>query len=145
MPIVEEAQRRWGEYRVEGVTFTSEVKQHLATHGKQMFEDKRLRIPVKREIRDSHHSVRKTTTVAGNSRFDADRTEAGHADEFWAHMLALHAAESSLHPSAGQTIDPNPIDQMPVAMRGRRRTTMFGLGPECTESDLRRSRLGPRQ
>ena len=31
--------------------------------------------------------------AAGNPRFDAERTEAGHADEFWAHALALHAAE----------------------------------------------------
>jgi len=29
--------------------------------------------------------------VAGNPRFDADRSEVGHADHFWAHMLAIHA------------------------------------------------------
>ncbi len=127
MPIVEEAQARWGEYRVEGVTFTGEVKQHMATHGKQLFEDKRVRIPVSREIRDSHHSVRKTTTVAGNPRFDADRNEAGHADEFWAHMLALHAGEASLQPAAGETVEADPADQLPEAMRGRRRARMFGL------------------
>ena len=126
MPIVEEAQRRWGEYRVEGVTFTGEVKQHLATYGKQLFEDKRVRIPVSRDVRDSHHSVRKTTTVAGNPRFDADRNEAGHADEFWAHMLALHAGETNLQPSAGATVDADPADLLPDAMRGRRRSTMFG-------------------
>lgn len=142
MPIVEEAQRRWGEYRVEGVTFTSEVKQHLATHGKQMFEDKRVRIPVHRDIRDSHHSVRKVTTIAGNPRFDADRNESGHADEFWAHMLALHAAESPTQPAAGATVDANPADQLPEGMRGRRRATMFGLGADRAQSDLRRSRLG---
>lgn len=126
MPIVEEAQRRWGEYRVEGVTFTGESKQHLATHGKQLFEDKRLRIPISREIRESHHSVRKTTTVAGNPRFDADRSESGHADEFWAHMLALHAGESSQQPSAGATVEADPEDLLPDAMRGRRSTAMFG-------------------
>ena len=126
MPIVEEAQRRWGEYRVEGVTFTGEVKQHLATYGKQLFEDKRVRIPVSRDIRDSHHSVRKTMTVAGNPRFDADRNESGHADEFWAHMLALHAGETNLQPSAGATVDADPADLLPDAMRGRRRSTMFG-------------------
>ncbi|MGN6229174.1 MAG: terminase large subunit domain-containing protein [Dyella sp.] len=105
MPIVEEAQARWGEYRVEGVTFTGETKQHLATHGKQQFEDKRVRIPVSRDIRDSHHAVRKLTTAAGNARFDADRNEAGHADEFWAHMLALHAAEGSSAPAAGADVE----------------------------------------
>lgn len=145
MPIVEEAQRRWGEYRVEGVTFTGEVKQHLATHGKQMFEDKRVRIPMSRDIRDSHHAVRKTTTVAGNPRFDADRNESGHADEFWAHMLALHAADSSLQPSAGATIDPNPADALPEAMRGRRRATMFGFGDERTSGAVSRSSPGARR
>lgn len=126
MPIVEEAQARWGQYRVEGVTFNGEVKQHMATHGKQQFEDKRVRIPVSRDIRDSHHSVRKVTTAAGNPRFDADRNEAGHADEFWAHMLALHAAESPTQPSAGETVDADPADMLPDAMRGRTRTSMFG-------------------
>lgn len=139
MPIVEEAQRRWGEYRVEGVTFNGEVKQHLATHGKQLFEDKRVRIPVSREIRDSHHAVRKMTTVAGNPRFDADRNEAGHADEFWAHMLALHAADASLQPAAGATVDADPVDQLPDAMRGRRRASMFGRAHDRTERDLRAS------
>jgi phage FluMu gp28-like protein len=125
MPIVEEAQRRWGQYRVEGVTFTGETKQHLATHGKQMFEDKRVRIPQTRDIRESHHAVRRVTTIAGNPRFDADRNEAGHADEFWAHMLALHAAESQLQPSAGATVDADPADAIPDAMRGRPRGQMF--------------------
>jgi phage FluMu gp28-like protein len=125
MPIVEEAQARWGQYRVEGVTFTGEVKQHLATYGKQLFEDKRVRIPVSRDIRDSHHAVRKMMTVAGNPRFDADRNEAGHADEFWAHMLALHAGETNLQPSAGESIDAD-VDAYRSTGFGRgRRTPMF--------------------
>lgn len=101
MKPVEDAKRRHGEYRVEGVTFTGAVKQHLANLGKDAFEDKSARIPATKEIRSSHHAVRKLTTVAGNPRFDADRTEVGHADEFWAHMLALHAAENTMPPPAG--------------------------------------------
>ncbi len=108
IPVVEDAQRRWGAFKVEGVTFTSEVKQHLATYGKQKFEDRKVRLPVDREIRDSHHAVRKMTTIAGNSRFDADRNEAGHADEFWAHMLALHAGENSSPPSYGESVESSP-------------------------------------
>ncbi len=124
-PIVEEAQSRWGIYRVEGVNFSSAVKQHLATHGKQLFEDKRVRIPMSRDIRESHHAVRKMTTVAGNARFDADRNEAGHADEFWAHMLALHAADQTLQPAAGETIAPDTDTYLPDALRGRLRTPLF--------------------
>lgn len=89
---VEDAKKRHGQYVVEGVFFSGPVKQDLATNGKQIFEDRRARIPAQRAIRESHHAVRKTTTIAGNPRFDADRSEVGHADEFWAHMLALHAA-----------------------------------------------------
>jgi len=95
---VEDAQRRYGQYRVEGVLFTGPVKQHLATVGKERFEDRSLRIPPEKAIRESHHAVRKVTTVAGNPRFDADRSEVGHADEFWAHMLAIHASENPTGP-----------------------------------------------
>lgn len=90
---VEDAKRRYGEYVVEGVLFSGPIKQELATVGKQKFEDRRVRIPASREIRESHHAVRKIMTTAGNPRFDADRSEVGHADEFWAHMLAVHAAD----------------------------------------------------
>ena len=31
--------------------------------------------------------------MSGNVRFVAETTEAGHADDFWAHALALHAAK----------------------------------------------------
>lgn len=89
---VEDAKRRYGTSRVEGVIFNSAVKQDLATVGKQHFEDKTVRIPEDRAIRESHHAVRRVMTSAGNPRFDADRSEVGHADEFWAHMLAIHAA-----------------------------------------------------
>lgn len=107
--VVEDAKRRHGEYAVEGVLFTLPVKQDLATVGKQLFEDRRVRIPAERTIRESHHAVRKLTTVAGNPRFDAERSEAiGHADEFWAHMLALHAADRPLQPAAGVSLDQDP-------------------------------------
>ena len=42
---VEDARRRHGSGRVEGVLFTSSSKLALATVGKQAFEDRRLRIP----------------------------------------------------------------------------------------------------
>lgn len=142
MPIVEEAQARWGQYRVEGVTFSGEVKQHLATHGKQLFEDKRVRIPVSRDIRDSHHAVRKMTTVAGNPRFDADRNESGHADEFWAHMLALHAADGRSQPAAGHTVEAGEADRLPEALQGRLRPRMFDLRQNRTGSDLSASEAG---
>ncbi len=122
---VEDSKRRHGEYRVEGVLFTGPIKQHLATLGKEAFEDRKARIPQDRAIRESHHAVRKMMTVAGNPRFDADRSEAGHADEFWAHMLALHAAEDTQQPAAGASIESTADAYAPEAARGRRRAHMF--------------------
>lgn len=123
--IVEDAQKRHGQYRVEGIQFTAPVKQHLATVGKQRFEDRKVRMPAEREIRESHHSVRKLTTVAGNPRFDADRSEIGHGDHFWAHMLAEHAAEQQQQPPAGESVESDAGAYLPDRMAGRRRSNLF--------------------
>jgi phage FluMu gp28-like protein len=122
---VEDSKRRYGEYRVEGVLFSSPVKQELATGGKQYFEDRKLRTPQDREIRESHHAVRKLTTQAGNPRFDAARSEVGHADEFWAHMLAIHAANDPSQPAAGANVEHDESAYAPQAARGRVPRRMF--------------------
>lgn len=117
---VEDAKKRYGDHRVEGVIFSGPVKQHLATEGKRVLEDKRARMPQDRAIRASHHAVRKVTTAAGNPRFDADANEAGHADEFWAHMLALHAAEDVGQAPAGDTVTDTEDGEDPYAPQAKR-------------------------
>lgn len=93
---VEDAQRRYGSSVVEGVPFTNVTKQTIAQLVKERFEDRKVRLPMAREIRESHHSVRRLMTTAGNPRFDADRNDViGHADHFWAHGLAIHARDAS--------------------------------------------------
>ncbi len=95
--ITEQLQDFYGKYHVEGVLFTGAIKQDLATLVKQKFEDRLLRIPAEKDIRDSLHSIKKTITAAGNSRFDAERSEAtGHGDYFWSLALALHAADKPM-------------------------------------------------
>ena len=90
---VEDAQRRYGSTRVEGVLFTSPNKLTLATQGKQAFEDRKVRIPLgDTALRSDLHSLKKIPTATGNARFDADRSEAGHADRAWACFLGVHAA-----------------------------------------------------
>ena len=89
----EEAKRRYGEYRVEGVLFTGPAKQHMATLLKQQAEDRRLRIPVDTAIRTDLHSLRRITTPAGNIRFDVDGGD-GHADRAWAAALGVYAADT---------------------------------------------------
>lgn len=92
LPLTEAAQEKYGTYRVEGVTFTTANKELLAVGAKQEIEDRRILIPDDEMLRESIHSIKRMTTVAGNIRFDADRSdETGHADHFWALALAIHA------------------------------------------------------
>ncbi len=131
--VVEQAQSQHGRSAVEGVLFTSNTKQELATLGKQAFEDQTVRLPVSRVIRDSHHAVRRTTTAAGNVRFDAERNaKIGHADHFWAHMLALHAASGGEVRYAYHRVSPRGRDRWgqwddDVAERGVQTNAGFGL------------------
>lgn len=94
MQMAEELQLKYGAYRVEAVTFTAPVKEDLAVRAKRNFEDSTVRIPDDRNLRGAIHAVRKIPTAANNFRFDADRTEAGHADEFWALSLAMLAGDT---------------------------------------------------
>ncbi len=89
--LTEEAGSRYGS-QVEPVHFTALTKEDMAVTLRRAFEDHTLRIPSAPEIREDIHSVRRSVTSAGNLRFEAGRTKAGHADRFWALALAVHAA-----------------------------------------------------
>ena len=104
--LVERAQKRFGTYKIEPVYFTLTVKEELAFPLKSAFEDRTARIPDDPKIIASHRSVRKETTSAGNVRFVAESNAAGHADDFWAHALALHASKT---PASGAISDPKVI------------------------------------
>lgn len=95
MQFAERAGEKYGQYRVEGVRFTGPVKEELAYPVRAAFEDKSIRIPRDDKIRADLRSIRKTTTAAGNIRFEADRGPGGHADRFWALALAMHAGKRS--------------------------------------------------
>lgn len=91
---VEDAQRRHGETRVEGVLFTSPNKLHLATVGKEAFQDRKIRITAgDQPLRSDLHALKKIPSATGGApRFDADANENGHADRAWAIFLACNAA-----------------------------------------------------
>ncbi|MFA5161162.1 MAG: terminase family protein [Elusimicrobiales bacterium] len=91
MQMAEETQDEFGKYRIEPVTFTNAVKEDLAYGLRRKFEDRAIRIFPSFKLRESLHSVKKITTASGNIRFDAARSDSGHADEFWALALAVHA------------------------------------------------------
>lgn len=100
---VDDAVRKFGEYRVEGVTFTAGVKEALAYPVRGKMQDRKMRIPLKPEIRSDLRGVTKATTAAGNIRFTAERTANGHADRFWAAALGIHAASNPSGPIEFQT------------------------------------------
>lgn len=102
----DDAQRKYGEARVEAVTFTPRVKEELAYPVRGRMQDRTLRIPYDPVIRADLRSVTKQTTAAGNIRFTAERTPDGHADHFWALALAVHAASSPAAPIEFQSTGP---------------------------------------
>lgn len=94
----DDAQDKFGEHRVEAVTFTGPVKEALAYPLRSTMEDRMVRIPSDPVIRADLRKVHKVVTPAGNVRFVAESTDDGHADHFWALALALHAGSSPAAP-----------------------------------------------
>jgi phage FluMu gp28-like protein len=88
----DDAVRQFGEYKVECVTFTAQVKERLAYPVRGRLEDRRLRIPADAAIRADLRSVGKSVSASGHVRFTAERSKDGHADRFWALALAINAA-----------------------------------------------------
>ncbi len=124
MPV-EEAKRRHGMLRVEGVLFSAARKLDLATALKQRFEDRSMRIPGRPELRADLHAVKRESGPTGAPRLVAERTEAGHADRFWALALAAGAGQGERlviapfepaprHPAWAQV---TPDDDIPITRR----------------------------
>jgi phage FluMu gp28-like protein len=108
MQLAEEAQDKFGKFRVEPVTFTAKSKEEMAHQLYIAFEDVSVRIPSRFEVREDLHSIRKFVTAAGNTRYDAavDSKTGSHADHFWALALANHAvsdAKGPVHVVSGKT------------------------------------------
>jgi phage FluMu gp28-like protein len=95
---VDDAQDKFGEARIEGVTFTGPVKEALAYPVRGAMEDHIVRIPYDPKVRADLRQVTKQVTPAGNIRFTAERTPDGHADHFWALALGIHAASGPSGP-----------------------------------------------
>jgi phage FluMu gp28-like protein len=114
--LTEELQKEYA--NVEGVIFTAQVKEKLAPLVKQRFENRLVRIPDNRDVRADINAVKRFVTPAGNVRFDAEHTEKGHADRFWALALAIEAASQPVsHLSDGVIVGtPRDAEWQPAAM-----------------------------
>ena len=92
LSLAEDTVDRYGMYRAEAVEFTNPIKHDMAVRTRGIFEDRRCRVANDQKSRDDYHAVKKTRTAAGNIRYDAERTDLGHADRFWAKSLAFMAS-----------------------------------------------------
>lgn len=91
---VEDAKRRHGEDRVEGILFSAAIKLDIATMLKERFQDRRARIPAGDPVlRADLHSIKSQVGITGTRRLVADGDSDGHADRFWAGALAVSAAD----------------------------------------------------
>lgn len=91
---VEDAKRRHGEERVEGVLFSSTAKLDMATSLKESMQDRKTRIPAGDVVlRADLHSIKSQVGLTGARRLIADGDSDGHADRFWAGALAVSAAD----------------------------------------------------
>ena len=92
MQLAEEAQQTFGS-AVEAVTFSLSNKELLAVTFRRQFEDRTIRIPAERRVREDFHRIKRVAGATGAFRFDAARNDEGHADRFWAAALGVGAAK----------------------------------------------------
>jgi len=103
---VEDAQRRYGAHRVEGVLLTGATPLNVATFARQAFEDRRVRIPAGNVVlRADLHKIKKVVGATGAPRLVADRDGDGHADRAWACFLGIASADSGIQPPAGASVE----------------------------------------
>ncbi|MBI1353262.1 MAG: hypothetical protein GC160_02870 [Acidobacteria bacterium] len=93
MMLAEELQRRFGS-RVEPVMFTQQSKEEMAVIARRRFEERLSKIPENApEIERALMAIKRQATPTGSLRFDAERSDQGHADHAWAKFLADYAGE----------------------------------------------------
>ncbi len=133
MALVERLQEKFPT-QVEGITFTQPLKEELSLRVRRRLEERLDKIPDNAPaIERDFAAVKREITSSGNLRFDADRTEAGHADIYWAKALADHAADpsasfSSRFKAASRGADPDPripFVLLPVPSSDQRPTSLF--------------------
>lgn len=89
--LVSELQMILGRHKVEGVKFSLQSKEEMATDMYQGFAAGMVRIPYDEALVKDLISIRRIITDSGNVRYDAAQTADGHADRAWALALAIHA------------------------------------------------------
>ena len=89
--LAEEAARKGGG-RFEGVPFTVASKGEMYGLMRRKFEERSVRIPVSRDLREDLHAVQRVVSTGGNVTYSAPRNADGHSDRAAALALCIRAA-----------------------------------------------------
>ena len=94
--LAEEAARKGGG-KFEGVQFNVQTKGEMYALMRRKFEERSVRIPVDRELREDLHAVQRVVSTGGNVTYSAPRNADGHSDRAAALALCCRAAEAAPH------------------------------------------------
>ena len=89
--LAEEAQRKGGA-KFEGVNFNVATKGEMYALMRRKFEERSVRVPVDRELREDLHAVQRLVSTGGNITYSAPRNADGHSDRAAALALCCKAA-----------------------------------------------------
>jgi phage FluMu gp28-like protein len=90
MGSAERLKERFG-WKVEPITMTAQLQEHMAYELRRAFEEKLVRIDADPKLREDLHGVNTELTPSGHTRF-AGETRDSHCDRFWAKALRQWAA-----------------------------------------------------
>lgn len=97
--LAEEAARKGGG-KFEGVPFTVASKGEMYGLMRRKFEERSVRIPVSRDLREDLHAVQRVVSTGGNVTYSAPRNADGHSDRAAALALCCRAANTTGAPAA---------------------------------------------
>ena len=107
--LAEEARRKAGGI-VTPVQFTAASKGEMYGLMRRRFEERSIRIPVARDLREDLHAVQRVVSTGGNVTYSAPRNADGHSDRAAALALCCLAAKSGPYVApfaAGRGINPD--------------------------------------
>jgi len=92
--LAEELRRSCGG-KVEEFAFTASSKAELYQQMRRRFEERTVRVPVSRAVREDLHALVKSVSTSGQVRYSADRNADGHSDRAAALALCIRAATAA--------------------------------------------------
>ena len=107
--LAEEAARKLGG-KCQGVVFNVASKGEMYGLMRRRFEERSVRIPVSRDIREDLHAVQRVVSTGGNVTYSAPRNADGHSDRAAALALCVKAAADGVPvvPPFGTGVNHNP-------------------------------------